>query len=116
MNHVCIQLKRIFATRRAQAVLFAGLVAITVLFVVLHTPWGRWLHGGPKLAHAKPPKAVSTSDITVHAELSQTKLIQGQTGTVLNVARTKSQSLLEPHDIRLRGHQASARASRSSFL
>ena len=34
----------------------------------------------------------------------------------LNVARTKSQSLLEPHDIRLRGHQASARASRSSFL
>ena len=37
-------------------------------------------------------------------------------GNYLNVARTKSQSLLEPHDIRLRGHQASARASRSSFL
>ena len=43
-------------------------------------------------------------------------LSQGMRQLNLNVARTKSQSLLEPHDIRLRGHQASARASRSSFL
>ncbi len=82
MSHFYNQLKRILATRRAQAVIFAGLVAVTLLFVVLHTPWGVWLRSGPKPAYAKPPKAVSTSDITVHAELSQTKLIQGQNGTV----------------------------------
>jgi Ca-activated chloride channel family protein len=76
------QLKRMLATGRIQAVMFAGLVAMTVLWVIWHTPWGTWLRSGPNLAHAKPPKAVSTSDITIHAELSQTKLVQGQNGAV----------------------------------
>jgi Ca-activated chloride channel family protein len=82
MRDVHTQLKRIFTTGRTQAVIFAGLVAITALLVTLHTPWGAWLRGGPKSAHADPSKVVSTSDIAIHAELSQTKLIQGQNGTV----------------------------------
>ncbi|ETX00504.1 MAG: hypothetical protein ETSY2_38940 [Candidatus Entotheonella gemina] len=82
MSHFDTHLKRILASGRSQAVIFAGLVAITVLLVAWHTPWGTWLHSGPKIAHAKPPKAISTSDVTLHAELSQTKLVQGQNGTV----------------------------------
>src|SRR5687767_4259636 len=82
MRDVHTQLKRIFATGRTQAVIFAGLVATTVLLVTLYTSWGAWLQGGPKPAHAGSPKAVSPSDIAIHAELSQTKLIQGQNGTV----------------------------------
>jgi Ca-activated chloride channel family protein len=82
MRDVHTQLKRIFATGRIQAVIFAGLVALTALLVTLYTPWGMWLRGGPKPAHAGPPKAVSPADIAIHAELSQTKLIQGQNGTV----------------------------------
>lgn len=76
--------KHIFTltSARTQAVLFAGLVAITVLLVAWHTPWNAWLRSGPKLAYAKPPKAISTSDVTLYAELSQTKLVQGQDGTV----------------------------------
>lgn len=82
MRDFTTQLNRILATGRTQAVLFAGLVAITVVWVAWYTPWGAWLRSGPKLVHAKPPKAVTTSDITIHAELSQTKLVQGQNGTV----------------------------------
>lgn len=82
MSRFCTLLKRFFATGRAQVALFAGLVAITVLFVVLQTPWGAWLLSGPRPASARPPKAVPTSEMTLHAELSQTKLIQGQSGTV----------------------------------
>ena len=82
MRDVHTQLKRIFSTGRTQAVIFAGLAAITALLVTLYTPWEMWLRGGPKPAHAGPPKAVSPADIAIHAELSQTKLIQGQNGTV----------------------------------
>ena len=82
MRDVHTQLKRIFAIGHIQAVIFAGLATLTALLVILYTPWGMWLRGGPKPAHAGPPKAVSPADLTIHAELSQTKLIQGQNGTV----------------------------------
>jgi Ca-activated chloride channel family protein len=107
MRDVHTQLKRIFTTGRTQAVIFAGLVAITALLVTLHTPWGAWLRGGPNSAHADPSKVVSTSDIAIHAELSQTKLIQGQNGTVyvnlgiqtpvaVNAMRAEAQFLHRP--------------------
>ena len=82
MRNVNTQLKRILAAGRAQVVVFAGLAAITALAIAWLTPWGAWLRSGPELAHANPPKTVSASDITLHAELSQTKLIQGQNGAL----------------------------------
>ncbi|PON14344.1 hypothetical protein C2W62_29555, partial [Candidatus Entotheonella serta] len=85
MSHFNAHLKRILASGRAQAVIFIGLVAVTACFVTLHAFWGDWLRSGPKLAYAKPLKATTTSDVTIHAELSQTKLIQGQGGTYVNL-------------------------------
>ena len=88
MRNFNTQLKRILVTGRAQAVFFAGLIAITALAVAWHTPGGAWLRGawlrsGPELAHANPPATtVNASDITIHAELSQTKLVQGQNGAL----------------------------------
>lgn len=78
MSHFYTRLKHILATRRIQAAIFAGTVAITALCIA----WGAWLQSGPKTAHAQPPKDVNVAEITVHAELSQTKLIQGQDSTV----------------------------------
>ena len=77
----------------------------------------RYLYQGPKRPGPGRPK---TYDGKVDwSDLSRFERLDTEDEDIvlyLNVARTKSQSLLEPHDIRLRGHQASARASRSSFL
>ncbi len=78
MSHLDPQLKRMLTSRRTQVMMFAALVAITVCFIAWHTPWGTRL----RVAHAKPLNASVTSDIAIHAELSQTKLVQGQNGTV----------------------------------
>lgn len=82
MSPFSTRLKHLLTTRRAQAVIFASLVAVTALGIALQASWGTWLQGGPKTAHAQPPKAVNVAELTVQAELSQTKLIQGQDGTV----------------------------------
>ena len=83
MRNFTTRLKRILVTGHTQAVFFAGLVAITALAVAWHTPGGSWLRSGSELAHANPPATtVNASDITLHAELSQTKLVQGQNGAL----------------------------------
>ncbi len=83
MGYFSTRLKHIFSTRFTQAAVFIGLVVITALCIALQASWGAWLQRGPKSAHVQPPnKAVHAADLTVHAELSQTKLVQGQTATV----------------------------------
>lgn len=82
MSHFSSRLKHILATRRTQAAIFAGFVAVTALCIALQASWGAWLQSGPKIVHAQPPKAINVSEMTVQAELSQTKLIQGQDSTV----------------------------------
>ncbi len=76
------RLKHLLAIRRIQTAIFAGLVTVTVGCIALQGSWGGWLKSIAETAHAQPPNAVNVAEMTVHAELSQTKLIQGQDGTV----------------------------------
>ncbi len=78
-----------FVAYHPQLTVFAVLALMTILLVGLHVISPHGLTGGMRQAHARPlmepdnrGAAAAVSDVSLHAELSQTKLVQGQDGTV----------------------------------